>query len=303
MNGWPLESLDLELRTTIPRIDGVSTAPLGMSILRLCAPTLQKLNLQSLGSLGGQENYTFLNQKAKSLPLFASLRHLTIGMLSYKDPSILQALVTDSLWTLDINTENNSPSEIFFHTRGTVRNLECFTEDAHELNLDHPLDFLRENPQLLKLVIPHSISSTLLDSKILPLLSLSFFNLKSLSLIWEGVAISESALENISTLLSLEQLHLSSGNQYGWRHDWHINHNTMRRYLSNLRHLQKVAFSRDTYYIKYFSGPLPPHPIPTQTYYSSQILPIEEQTDNPKRDQISWKRKHRSMMLNRRKPG
>ena len=51
----------------------------------------------------------------------------------------------------------------------------------------------------------------------------------------------------ISSLISLEQIHLSAGNQFGWRHDWLIDHKIMRKHLAKLPSLKRIAFSRDSY--------------------------------------------------------
>ena len=51
----------------------------------------------------------------------------------------------------------------------------------------------------------------------------------------------------IFELKTLRQIHLSTGNQMEWNHDWVIDHKCLRRHFSNLPLLEKLAFSRDTY--------------------------------------------------------
>jgi hypothetical protein len=58
---------------------------------------------------------------------------------------------------------------------------------------------------------------------------------------------STSVLQMISTLKNLEQICLSAGHQFGWRHSWAIDHELMRKYLSLLPELKKIVFSRDSY--------------------------------------------------------
>lgn len=284
---WPLQTLYLELCSNLRKIGEVSTAPLAASILRLCASTLESLTLKSSRK---QDPYTFLDQDPAVIPCFTSLRHLTLETVIFEDASMLKALVNDNLRTLDVDIEQGAVSTLFFQKRGTIRNLENFIWESYNIRADHPLDFLRANPQLLKLAIPHQSPSTLLESELLPLLSQSFSELKSLSLVWDGVNISESALELISSLKSLEQLHLSSGNQYGWRHDWHINHDVMRKYVSKLTLLKRVAFSRDTYFIGHTN-------VPSEKYYELRLLSGNELPDNSDDNDIVWEEKHRSRMV------
>ena len=100
-----------------------------------------------------------------------------------------------------------------------------------------------------------SYSSPTLQSNIVPLLVDRFQDLTSLSLIWAGVSIPDSALGKVGSLKTLSQIHLSTGNQFGWKHDWLINHKSLRRYLGALPLLQKIAFSRDSYNILFPMSP------------------------------------------------
>lgn len=106
---------------------------------------------------------------------------------------------------------------------------------------------LRANPQIPKLAIPIANETELLDTKILPLLVSSFTALTSLNLVWRGLSIPESSIEMIGSLTSLEQIHLSAGDQHGWRHNWLIDHELMRQHLGKLPNLKRIAFSRDSY--------------------------------------------------------
>lgn len=79
------------------------------------------------------------------------------------------------------------------------------------------------------------------------MLAQSFSNLMSLSLVWDSLQILCQAMDYISQITTLEQLHLSAGFQAGWRHDWPIDHQVMQKYLRNLPLLKNLAFSRDSY--------------------------------------------------------
>lgn len=70
----------------------------------------------------------------------------------------------------------------------------------------------------------------------------------------------------ISFLRALEQIHLSAGNQYGWRHDWLIDHEIMRKYLGRLPSLKRIAFSRDSYN---FNGI---NPSLVESYYEDKVV-------------------------------
>ena len=109
------------------------------------------------------------------------------------------------------------------------------------------LTFLRANPQLSTLRIWGSTDPTILDEDIVPLLAKSFTNLSSLSLVWKGVSISDDVLENIGAIQSLQQLHISAGEQFGWRHNWYANHEKIQFCLSKLRNLRTLALTRDGY--------------------------------------------------------
>jgi hypothetical protein len=88
---------------------------------------------------------------------------------------------------------------------------------------------------------------SVIDMQLLPLLVESFHNLASLSLVWEGISISESALEQIGTLRSLRQLKLSAGAQSGWRPNWFVDHDAASSRLSRLKNLRNLTFNLDTY--------------------------------------------------------
>ncbi|KAL9066235.1 MAG: hypothetical protein Q9161_007692 [Pseudevernia consocians] len=237
---WPLRSLYLEIIPPVSNID-LDLSCLCTSMLRVCAPSLQSLTWDTC-SLNPM-NTDGLGPS----PRFPSLRHLRLGFLKLRDVCYLQELVHDELNSLDVDTESSSASSEFFNRRGRIPALKIFVWSSFNLHESRSWAFLEANPQISKLSIPMAAPATLLEDRILPLLAQSFSNLTSLKLIWDSLNIPCRAMELISQITTLEQLHLSAGFQAGWRHDWLIDHQVMQRYLRNLPLLKKLAFSRDSY--------------------------------------------------------
>lgn len=265
--GWPLRTLHLEVYWRLRGYERGSTAPLSASILRLCAPTLEKLTWTTFPI----DRETRLDSRVHLNPLvgqepprFERLRELTLKYIEFSDDSTIKLLIfpqpESRLRVLEIDTGYNLLVGQFLESCGTIRSLETFVWKTPDVAPDHPLAFLRQNSQLSKLRVCYPQKPALLDERILPILSQSFRELKSLSLAWEGTLISNSALELIATLQNLQQIHLSAGTQYGWRYDWFIKHQIMRDYLRGLPNLKKLAFSRDSYATRrgfserYYSG-------------------------------------------------
>ena len=237
---WPLRSLYLEIIPTMRNID-LDVSHLCTSLLHVCAPSLQSLTWATcnpkLLHTDGIEHGT----------CFPSLRHLRLQYLKFADDFLLRLLLHDGLNSLEINTQSSLACSQFIECRGQIPALKTFVWHSSHLPESQSLTFLRANPQIAKLSIPLAASATLLGDQILPLLTQAFSNLTSLSLVWDSLNIPYQAIECISHITTLEQLHLSAGDQYGWRHDWLIDHEVMRKYISNLPMLEKLAFSRDSY--------------------------------------------------------
>ena len=275
---WPLLTLHLELVRNYRVHEEISTSPLSASILCLCSATLEDLSLSSRDFSG---NYSFTDSTVSTLPRFPNLRRLSVGILSFKDSSMLEALVQDSLRYLEVGTTWDSIYSKFFENRGTIPNLDTFVWSGYDPE-EPPYSFLQANPHVSKLALPNSCSSTMLDTKIIPLLE-KFRNLTSLSLVWQENSIEESALKGICTLKTLKQVCLSAGEQYGWKHDWLIDHDCLRRYLRTLPFLERLAFSRDSYNFE-------DSRLGVDSYYSqADIL----ETD----DSDKWERRHRRRMV------
>ncbi|MCJ1251963.1 hypothetical protein MMC30_009201 [Trapelia coarctata] len=221
------------------------TAPLCASILRLCAPTLESLTWN--GMMRSKTNLQTFATDALELPAFPCLRFLRFGELDLQDSSVLDCLIHDGLVALEVDIANSPIHTTFFKKRGKIPSLETFVWDSYGREETQSLAFLRENPQLSRLSIEGLMPTALLENELLPLLSGSFQRLTSLSLAWESNYISAWALKNISSLKSLQQLHLCVGARYERRTYWAINHKSVRGYLRKLPLLRKIAFSCDSY--------------------------------------------------------
>ena len=237
---WPLRSLYLEI---IPAMSNITldVSRLCTSILKICAPSLQSLTWADCS------RNTIHTDGLGPSPYFPSLRHLRIAFLRLADVCFLEQLVHDELTSLDIDTRFSSAFTEFFDLRGRVPALKTFVWNSFQLPETQSLAFLEANPQIMKLNIPAAISATLLEVRLLPLLAQSFSNLTSLGLVWDSPDIPYQAMEYISRITTLEQVHISAGYQIGWRHDWRIDHQVMQKYLRKLPLLEKIAFSRDSY--------------------------------------------------------
>lgn len=298
--GWPLRTLHLELHWRILGEGRGTTAPLSASILRLCAPTLEKLTWTNLfvGREREDDLYSLVGQEP---PHFGRLRELTLENIKFSDYSTIKLLICTQpesrLQVLEMHADDDSLVAQFLESCGTIRSLETFVWKTFHLAPDHPLAFLQQNSQLSKLSVFFPQKPALLDERILPILSQSFKELKSLRLAWDGSSISNSALELIATLHSLQQIHLSAGNR--GRYDWLIKHQKMRDYLRGLPNLKKLAFSRDTYeprrgfsedYYKGGDSVLISEEIP-EDFEGVAHLDIQE------RNQLIWERQHRRLIL------
>ena len=236
---WPLRSLYLEVLPAFGNMK-LDLSCLCTSILQACAPSLQSLTWDSC------DRKPIHTNRLGPSPRFPSLRHLRLAFLKFADECYLRELVHDELNSLDVNTTSTSVSSEFFDRRGWVPALQTFVWNSSHLPESQSLAFLEANPQISKLSIPSAAPATLLEDRVLPLLAQSFSNLTSLSLVWAGQSIPFQAMESITQITTLQQMHLSAGFQIGWRHDWLIDHQIMRRYLRDLPLLRKIAFSRDS---------------------------------------------------------
>ena len=172
LDSWPLRSLYLELSPAVSK--GISLRPLTMSILRLCAPTLETFKWNG-SPLAWGDTYSFVS--SKFIMNFPCLRRLTLNMVHLSDSSVLNTLLgpVTKVRELKTNIDSGTAVKDFFAHRGNIRTLETLF-----CLLLGSLNFLRANPQLSKLMIERPISP---DSPVTQLLSESFHGLSSLSLV------------------------------------------------------------------------------------------------------------------------
>jgi hypothetical protein len=202
----------------------------------------------SKGLIPIASRYVGVKEDAVSFALqFPQLRQLDLTWESRLDQLALRSLILTSpqLSTLVVNYGHPATRELL-DREGQIKPLETLVlhHSNHDIPNDSPLDFLRKNPQLKAFAFHGAGSSALLERT---LSLLTTFQLRKLSMTWDGVHIPDSSLNALSSVLSLEVLHLSSGFQDGWRHDWPIRHETIISHLKSLRGLRRVAFTRDVY--------------------------------------------------------
>lgn len=278
---WPLQSLYLEIMPAWGNMD-LDVSRLCTNILRICAPSLRSLTWSTCSP------DPIHTDGLGSSPRFPSLRHLRLEYLKLVDVCYLEELVHDELNALDVNTNSSPACSEFFDRRGRIPGLEIFVWSSSNLPEPQSLAFLGANPQVSKLSMPQAVSATLLEDRIVPMLAQSFSKLTSLSLVWDSLNISCQAMEYISQITTLEQLHLSAGFQAGWRHDWPVDHQVMQKYLRNLPLLKKLAFSRDSY-----SNGLT---VSCERYYVDGIRGLEDVLDeNHTREK--FEEKHRQWIM------
>ncbi|KAJ5176517.1 uncharacterized protein N7482_002394 [Penicillium canariense] len=293
---------------SIPR----EISPFFKSLLLRCAPTLESLFLDTMEVTSRRETISLGDEPIS----FPRLRQLKLGWLKLAPPALssflsapLRQLTLPSLYDCD-----------------TDKNVLVNCEPLHDLQIlvipplinlktaDALVSFLEKHINLPKLCIEQSLP-TVLDSQIIPLLSAgNFSNLLSLSLSWSGpgfeqntrphiATVAEESIAAIGTIVSLEQLCLTAGEDIGWRCQWLVDHEMLRANLKGLTKLKKLAICRDTYRTHLTTD--------VEGYYSDLVLPDAEWFDphaRPELDEVAdvenddiphqeWERAHRNGML------
>ncbi|KAI1741691.1 hypothetical protein F4680DRAFT_414760 [Xylaria scruposa] len=177
---------------------------------------------------------------------FPKLKTLHIGSFTLVDAQVVSCLVREGLTSLGIPYDNDTSqflSEIGqIHSLDTI-SLECFEATGATLTR-----FIEANTQIRSLAVSWTVDAFL--GRIIQ--SLHYHGkLKRLSLAWRETEIPETSLEKVSLLSSIEILHLSAGDQSGWPHNWFVDHDKIKTYVSRLSKLRRLIITRDTY-------PLPP---------------------------------------------
>ncbi|KAL8712494.1 MAG: hypothetical protein Q9220_003342 [cf. Caloplaca sp. 1 TL-2023] len=207
-----------------------------------CASTLETL------IWAGGRQHTSLDDCPIS-PTFASLSHLELSRFVISDRTLLHALIHDGLVSLAVSEFLGGPIFDFLKVRGHMPGLQSLVWQTNRVEKNALLSFLLANTHLSVLMIPRPVPRKVLDQEIMPMLASSFFNLTSLSLAWDSPDISCQALQDLSALAGLQQLHIRAKDRQGWRDEWLIDHKRMRSYLVKLQRLKKLVFTLDTYRI------------------------------------------------------
>lgn len=288
--GWPLRSLYLDLCWSLrAKKKKGRISRLVESILSLCAPTLESLYWESSPMV--EESIQFARNEAMYPLQFPRLRYLKLECVEFADSSILESLIHDGLKALNVHTYQDQTCAHFFESRGLVPSLNTLIWYSNSKTADCLLRFLGANSQLEKFSLEVEVPATLMENQLLPLLSRSFYKLTSLSLVWIEDNISNEALEMISSLRSLQQIHLSAGVQFGWQYNWQIDHGLIRKQLKKIPSLRRIAFSRDSYKFMFARGLEPP----VDRYYAiGQVYGVDE--PGAVEQAIGWEKRHRARM-------
>ncbi len=263
-----------------------STSPFCSSLFRQCAPTLEMLIWEGMVYL--KDPIEVDDHEPLSFP---RLRTLKIGHILFKTDFILEALLNAPLMTLMIRNPGNPLIVQCTRARENIRTLETLVYEG--LISADSFDFLKANQHISSLSFALPNPAYLIEGKLLPLLSSSFTALRSLRLTWneEITIMSTLVLQMISILKSLEQICLSAGHQFGWRHSWAIDHELMRKYLSLLPELKRIVFSRDSYEGSERG---------IEFYYEDRILSqplLEAYPEWEDTHEALWELSHRQMVL------
>ncbi|KAI1411658.1 hypothetical protein F5Y13DRAFT_200638 [Hypoxylon sp. FL1857] len=250
-------------------------------LFRACAPTLESLNWHDIhGKHGPSVSYD------NDIISFPKLRFLSIDVIKIP-PHIFSSFLRAPLRHLSLPRllESDVMGEALANCNliQSLETLVIWSMRSSKKNAAHIASFIERHEHIEKLYVQefdwiHGESARIVPY-IIPVLSEgNFKNLKSLSLGFglggveeenmreELVSIPGRSLRVVGGLTSLEQLHLSAGEYYGWRHQWLIDHDKLRVALRHLKRLRKLAFSRDTYEDDGTSS--------TQGYYLSRICSV-----------------------------
>jgi hypothetical protein len=301
-----------------------SLSPFIETLLRRCSTTLGRLTL-SYVAFTGNRSLSFGHEDL----FFPRLRYLDIsGNMSDSDVRVWSSLFSAPLRHLCFSPENSPAFKQALSACQPLRDLETLVisylngQDTGTVQLI--IDFISRHPHVRKLSIGRT-PPQLLDSHLVPLLSGGrWSNLSSLSLIWSDpvimvetqadATISAASLAAVGSIESLEQLCLSTGQQFGWRHQWLIDHDAVRLGLRGLTKLKRLALSRDTYVLPDgASGPR------VERYYEDRRVTSAERNDALERPELGrvgdvehlaegegnddgpevevWERAHRNRML------
>lgn len=241
-NSWPLLSLDIDVRWGILNDSELTPAAASTffnSLFQACSSTLRFLKLSHMDP-------GF--QRQKPLALTADFPHLSclhLAPITPLDQSTLRSLLQSRRLSTLVLDFSDSDTRQCLNQIGYYPSLHTLIWTGIQIPGTASLRCLERNNHLTAFGTEYNQSPSLLR-RVLPMLS-SFANLKALSLQWEGTTIPDSSLLSLASVASLENLHISSGTQDGWRHDWFIDHDAVRSHLSPLRKLKRILITRDSY--------------------------------------------------------
>ncbi|KAK4205979.1 hypothetical protein QBC37DRAFT_477062 [Rhypophila decipiens] len=216
-----------------------SLSPFIETLLRRCSTTLRRLTL-SCEALTGDRSLSFGYEDI----FFTRLRYLDISrIMSNPDVRVWTSLFSAPLRHLSVPFNDSLAFKQALSACQPLRDLETLVVpylDGKGMGTTQPIvDFISRHPHVRKLSIGRS-TPQLLDSHLIPLLSDGrWSSLSSLSLVWsepiiavetqpDTATISAASLDGVGSIESLEQLCLSAGQQFGWRHQWLIDHDAVR---------------------------------------------------------------------------
>lgn len=240
---WQLETLSLDAgwgfdKWYDSRSSNIDASFLWGPILHLCSQSLQTLRMKH------QEPPSDKPMEPISFSLdFPQLRFLQISCNLHQ--TALESLLTDRLTALIVN-DGIPAMKDYLDCKGHLRDLSLLFWTGLIKTPDHSsMQMLSKNQQIAAFGIRYARSAASLD-RVLSVLE-SFSHLTHLSMVWDGAQVPESSSRILACLVSLEHLHISAGNQVGWRHDWEISHDSIKSTLSPLEKLKSLLFTRDSY--------------------------------------------------------
>jgi hypothetical protein len=246
---WPLESLDINIEWewgVFVERESLDSSSLWRSLIQACSSTLRRLNIDysRYSEPKPESNKDKPVQFTAEFPRLKTLQ--TVFETAHCPTSLRSVLQSKQLSTILIPMCYSTSMECL-NEMGHNEALQTLVLTGYSLPPKVPLRVFQDNPQLTAVGVQYGAPPALLEPLISALRELS--NLKVLSLQWDGTMIPETSLIALSSIAALEQLHITSGNQGGWEHDWFVDHDRIRSKLSPLRRLKKLALTRDIYRI------------------------------------------------------
>ncbi|SPJ89724.1 uncharacterized protein FTOL_13085 [Fusarium torulosum] len=304
-SSWPIRSLDLNISLAFEPLENSGETGNGTgrtnpmtnffsTLFQLCSPTLESLAWTYMDFQPRARGPVSLGDTPISFP---RLQHLQLGWLNI-DSVAISSFLAAPLKSLDLPDSILADAGTHLPLSGYFRDLESFVVSYLPKEMQaclHIAEFIIHHNDIYRLYI-HERCDALEDTAhlnryIVPaLMSHDFSNLRSLSLAWGGgsidestkphdVHVSETALAIIGRLVSLEKLSLCAGYCFGWRHQWLVNHEELRRHFSELKGLKMLALVRDTY-------PIPLAGFDVEQYYVLRFIGEQERIDAGARPEL-----------------